>query len=494
MVGLDNLRSFDGVEVADFCQTWMVLAVLVLQELEPLGCHLYQVSQVAIDFLNLCLDASHEFVSLVLVELQNALHLDFQQLQDVVLRHLANHLRIEGGQALVDVLTNSIDIGCLLELLVLIDALFDEYLLQRTEVQLFQKLALANLQLLTNQVLGAVCRVAQHVADCQELRLVVLNDTAVGRDIDFAVGEGVESIESLVARNARSQLDLYLYFGSCQVLHMTSLDLALLDSFKNTVNYRFCGLGERYLADDERLGIELFYLGTHLQYTTTLSIVILADIDTATCGEVGVEVELLAMQITDGGITNLAEVMRQNLGRQTYGNTLGTLCQQQWEFHRQGDRLFVATIVGHLPVGGLGVENSIEGKLAQSCLNISGSSSSVARQDVTPVTLCVDEQVLLSHLHQCVTNTGVAVGVELHGVSYNVCYLIISAVVHALHGVQNAALYGFQTVLDMWHGTLQNNIGGVVQEPVLIHAAQMMHGSSVETVYGLIVGVSCTLC
>ena len=78
--------------------------------------------------------------------------------------------------------------------------------------------------------------------------------------------------------------------------------------------------------------------------------------------------------------------------------------------------------------------------------------------------------------------------------TYDVGHLIISAVVHALHGVQNAALNGLQSVLDMWHGTLQNNIGGIVQEPVLIHAAQMVYGGSVETVYGLIVGVSCTLC
>ena len=84
--------------------------------------------------------------------------------------------------------------------------------------------------------------------------------------------------------------------------------------------------------------------------------------------------------------------------------------------------------------------------------------------------------------------------VELHGVTYNVGHLIVSAIVHALHGVQDAALYGFQTIFDMWHGTLQNHIGGIVQEPVLIHAAQMVYGSSVETVYGLIVGVSSTLC
>ena len=45
-------------------------------------------------------------------------------------------------------------------------------------------------------------------------------------------------------------------------------------------------------------------------------------------------------------------------------------------------------------------------------------------------------------------------GVELHRMTYDVGHLIISAVVHTLHRVQNAALYGFQSVLDMWHGTL----------------------------------------
>ena len=115
----------------------MILAVLVLQELEPLGRHFHKVCQVAIDFFNLCLDASHEFIGLVLIELQNALHLDFQQLQDVVLRDLANHLRIEGCQALVDVFTHSIDIGRLFEFFVLIDAFLDEDFLQRAEMQLF---------------------------------------------------------------------------------------------------------------------------------------------------------------------------------------------------------------------------------------------------------------------------------------------------------------------------------------------------------------------
>ena len=40
---------------------------------------------------------------------------------------------------------------CLLELLVLIDTLFDEDLLQRAEMQLFQQLVLADFQFLAQQ-------------------------------------------------------------------------------------------------------------------------------------------------------------------------------------------------------------------------------------------------------------------------------------------------------------------------------------------------------
>ena len=42
---------------------------------------------------------------------------------------------------------------------------------------------------------------AQHVAHGEEARLVVFDDTAVGREVYLAVGEGVERVDSLVARN-----------------------------------------------------------------------------------------------------------------------------------------------------------------------------------------------------------------------------------------------------------------------------------------------------
>ena len=134
----------------------MILAVLVFKELEPVGCHLCKVSQVAVNLINLSLQTCHQFVGLVLIELQDALHLYLQQLQYVVLCHLANHLRIVRGESLVDMLTNSINVRCLFEFLVFIDTLLDEDALQTLEVQLLQQFALTYLKFLTNQVLGAV--------------------------------------------------------------------------------------------------------------------------------------------------------------------------------------------------------------------------------------------------------------------------------------------------------------------------------------------------
>ena len=93
----------------------------------------------------------------------------------------------------------------------------------------------------------------------------------------------------------------------------------------------------------------------------------------------------------------------------------------------------------------------------------------------------------MAHLYQGIADGGVAVGVELHGMSYDVGHLVVASVIHALHGVQNAALHRLQTVLDVGNGTFQNDIRCIVQKPVLIHAAQMMYCSSIETVYRLIV-------
>ena len=85
--------------------------------------------QVVVGLGNVSFQPGDGFVCLVLVEFQNARHLDIHQLEDVFLRHFADELRIKRSQALVDVLACRIHRLGLLELFVLVDAFFDEYLL-----------------------------------------------------------------------------------------------------------------------------------------------------------------------------------------------------------------------------------------------------------------------------------------------------------------------------------------------------------------------------
>ena len=126
LVGFHHLSSFDGVEVAELGAARIVLAVLVLQHLEPVDGIVHDVCQLEVDFFDFLLDAGDVLVGLVLVELQDALHLDFQQTEDVLLGHFAHKLRIVWSEAVVDVCAGSIHVVRLFELLVLIDAFFDE--------------------------------------------------------------------------------------------------------------------------------------------------------------------------------------------------------------------------------------------------------------------------------------------------------------------------------------------------------------------------------
>ena len=130
LVCLGNLRGLDGVEVAYLRHSRMFLAVLVLEELEPRGRHLNEVLQVAVNLVDLGFDTCHQLIGLVLIELQDTLHLDFQEFQNVVLRHLADEGGVVGRQTVVDMFADGIDVRCLLKLLVLIDAFLDEDLLQ----------------------------------------------------------------------------------------------------------------------------------------------------------------------------------------------------------------------------------------------------------------------------------------------------------------------------------------------------------------------------
>ena len=330
---------------------------------------------------------------------------------------------------------------------------------------------------------------AKNIADGKELRLVVLDDAAVGRDVDLAIAEGIEGIHGFIGRCARCQMHENLYVGRGDVFYLSCLDFSLFHRLGDAFDEAHRGFAIWNLGDDEGLAVELIYLGSHLQGSATLTVVVFAHVDGSTRWEVRVDGKLFSPEVVDGSIAEVVEVMWQYLAAQSHGDTLGTLCQEQREFSRQGDRLLVAAVVRELPVGGFRVEHHVERKLRESCLNISGSCRTVAREDISPVTLRIDEQVFLSHLHQGIADGSVSMRVELHRVSHDIGHLVVSSVVHAFHGVEDASLHGFQSVFDMRHSSLQNYIRRIVEEPVLIHAAEVVYGGCIESVHRLIVGM-----
>ena len=468
----------------------MVLAVFLLYEAEPVAGYLHHIGQFLVYLLHLVLDAGDVLLGLILVELQDAGHLDFHQSEDIVLRHLAHHLGVPGSQTLVNPFAGSIHRLGILELLILIDALFDEDLFQCGKMKGLHQFAPADESFLLQQVQRRIYIPAQHIADRKETRLLLVNHTTVGRDADFAVGTGIEGIYGLVAAGSRRQVNQNLCLVSRQILHVTYLYLALLVGFQDTLYEgaglagRSCSLSVRNLRNGQCLVVALLYLGTNAYHAAALTVVVTRDVYAAACGEIGIQVELLVMQILDGCIADLVQVVGQNLTVQSYGNTLGSLCQQQGELNGQGNRFLVSAVVRELPLCSLGIEYHIQGELAQAGLYVTASCSIVASDDVTPVSLAVNQQVFLSQLYQGILDTGISVGMELHGVTNDVSHLVVSAVIHAFHGVHDTSLYGFETVTDMGNCTFQDYIRSIIQEPVLVHFVKMM-GNPIHHIFVL---------
>ena len=68
----------------------------------------------------------------------------------------------------------------------------------------------------------------------------------------------------------------------------------------------------------------------------------------------------------------------------------------------------------------------------------------------------------MSQLYQGIANRGITVGVELHGMTYNVGHLIIASIVEQFHRVEYASLYRFETITQVGDGTFENDVRGLI--------------------------------
>ena len=57
------------------------------------------------------------------------------------------------------------------------------------------------------------------------------------------------------------------------------------------------------------------------------------------------------------------------------------------------------------------------------------------------------------------------------------------------HGMKNTTLHRLESIVDVRHGPLKNHVGGIIQEPILVHAGKMICDVRVILVRNLIARV-----
>ena len=309
----------------------------------------------------------------------------------------------------------------------------------------------------------------ENLAHPHEDGLAILDDHRIRRDTHLALRERIERVAGLLHIRPRIQIDKDIRRCGRVILNAGNLEVPLLHRRLDARDNGLRGGTERNLRDADKAFGGGIQLGTAAQAAVPRAIVIVTDIQQPTRGEIRIQLKGFTAQIVDGGIDQLVEIVRQDATIHAHGNTESPLGQQQRELDRQRHGLLVAAVVTQLPLRHLGTENHLLGKLGETRLDITRRRRRIAGENVTPVSLCIDEQPLLPQRYQGTADGGIPVRVVLHRIPHNVGHFVIAAIVHPVHGVQDAALHRLQSVHHMRHSSLQNHIRGVLQVVIPEH-------------------------
>jgi len=86
-------------------------------------------------------------------------------------------------------------------------------------------------------------------------------------------------------------------------------------------------------------------------------------------------------------------------------------------------------------------------------------------------------------LHQRISDRSISMRMVFHGITDNIGNLIVTPVIQFAHRVQNPSLYRFQTIVHVRDGPFENNIGSIVQKPLLVHPVQMLNRTNLPTFF-----------
>ena len=315
----------------------------------------------------------------------------------------------------------------------------------------------------------------QEFSGVAEAWLLVDNHAAVRGQGRLAVGKRVERVHHDLRIGTRLQVDLDFHVFGGVVHNLLDFDFALVVGRHDGVDKAVGGGAEGQFADDERLIVELFDAGAHLEASTAFAVVVFAHVDDTAGKEVRVQRELAAAQVVDARLAKFLEVMGEDGGGKAHRDAVHALRQQDREFRGERHRFPGTSVVVRDPFRRFGVEHHLQRKFAELAFDITRGSGLVAGQRVTPVALRFDKQVLLAHVHEGRVDGGVAVRVVVHGIAHDTRHLVEAPVVHLVHRVENAALHWFEAILEVGDGAVQNSIARIVQEPAVVKLFQVVY-------------------
>ena len=106
-------------------------------------------------------------------------------------------------------------------------------------------------------------------------------------------------------------------------------DFTQFSSFNNRVDKLRCGDAKGHIPNSECFLIQFFNTRPNPNLAPTLTIVVVAHVDEASCLEIRKERHRLIFQNLNGRFNQFIEIMGKNFGRKPYGNSFNSLRQQQ---------------------------------------------------------------------------------------------------------------------------------------------------------------------
>ena len=210
--------------------------VFLLQALEPVYGEPCHIGKILSDFLHLVFQGVDLLVQGFGVELGNLAHRFFHQLEDIghhylPMEEILVHLHL--GQYVVQLLFPA----HLVLFQYLIDTVFEEYPFQGGVVPVFLKFGQFVFQLGLQNIARVPGVVFQDFVHRKEYGLVFANYAGVGRNLGFALREGVQRVYGLVRRHIGRKMDDNFHFVGGHVVYLLDIDFLLVLGLEDAVNY-----------------------------------------------------------------------------------------------------------------------------------------------------------------------------------------------------------------------------------------------------------------